>query len=62
VGHVEDDMRDLIRGWVTVACREWSYPNVSEPYFDAVYERLPVGVRTSARARPAGGSAARAFR
>jgi hypothetical protein len=46
VGRLEADMRELIRGWVTAACREWSYPNVSEPYFDAVYERLPVGVRT----------------
>lgn len=42
----EDDLRDLIRGWVTAACREWSYPDVAEPYFDAVCGRLPAGVRT----------------
>lgn len=43
---MEDALRDLIRGWVAAACREWSYPEVAEPYFDAVYSRLPAGVRS----------------
>lgn len=46
MGHIEDDLRDLIRGWVTAACSEWSYPDVAEAYFDAVCGRLPAGVRT----------------
>ncbi|NEA24619.1 hypothetical protein [Actinomadura bangladeshensis] len=43
---MEDELRDLIRGWVIAACREWSYPEVAESYFDAVYGRIPAGVRT----------------
>jgi hypothetical protein len=42
----EGDLRGLIRGRVTAACREWSYPDVPESYFDAVCGRLPTGVRT----------------
>jgi hypothetical protein len=42
---MENDSCELIRGWVTAACREWSYPDVPERYFEDVYARIPSGVR-----------------
>jgi hypothetical protein len=45
MSEAKDDFFDLVRGWVQAACREWNYPEVSEPYFAAIYQRLPAGVR-----------------
>lgn len=32
--------------WVQAACKEWSYPEPSEPYYEKVFARLPEGLRT----------------
>jgi len=45
VAKMSNIFNEHFREWVTSACREWSYHEPSEVYYDKVNNRIPDGVR-----------------